>query len=49
MSWKDTLRKKYYYGYCSAELWIMNEEPIYREVLAKIKSLVKSGHDKEET
>lgn len=31
----------------SAELWVMNEEPVYREVLAKIKSLVKSGHDKE--
>lgn len=49
MSWKDTIRKSIATATRSAELWIMNEEPIYREVLAKIESLVKSGHDKEET
>ena len=49
MRWEDTLRKSIATATRSAELWIMNEEPIYREVLAKIKSLVKSGHDKEET
>lgn len=49
MSWKRTLKKSIATATHSAELWIMNEEPVYREVLAKIKSLVKSGHDKEET
>jgi|TARA_B100001094_G_C17994181_1_gene701787 hypothetical protein len=48
MSWKNTLKKSIATATRSAELWIMNEEPVYREVLAKIKSLVKSGHDKEE-
>ena len=48
MNWKRTLKKSIATATRSAELWIMNEEPVYREVLAKIKSLVKSGHDKEE-
>ena len=48
MSWKNTLKKSIATATRSAELWIMNEEPVHREVLAKIKSLVKSGHDKEE-
>ena len=37
MSWKDILRKSIATATRSAELWIMNEEPIYREVLAKIE------------
>tara|TARA_R110002020_G_scaffold34629_1_gene105173 strand:- start:1319 stop:1642 length:324 start_codon:yes stop_codon:yes gene_type:complete len=49
MSWKNQLKKTISTATRSAELWVMNEEPVYREVLAKIKSLVKSGHDKEET
>lgn len=48
MSWKNQLKKSIKTATRSAELWVMNEEPIYREVLAKITSLVKSGHDKEE-
>jgi len=49
MSWKNQLKKTIATATHSAELWVMNEEPVYREVLARIKSLVKSGHDKEET
>jgi len=49
MSWKGILKKSIATATRSAELWIMNEESVYRHVLAKIKSLVKSGHDKEET
>tara|TARA_R100000742_G_C4264336_1_gene82249 strand:+ start:643 stop:966 length:324 start_codon:yes stop_codon:yes gene_type:complete len=49
MSWKRTLKKSITTATRSAELWVMNEESVYREVLAKIKSLVKSGYDKEET
>jgi len=33
----------------SAELWAMNDEEYYFKIRAHIKSLVKSGHDKEET
>ena len=49
MSWKNQLKKTIATATRSAELWVMNEEPVYREVLARIESLVKSGHDKEET
>ena len=42
------IKEEYCYCYPFSRTLIMNEEPVYREVLAKIKSLVKSGHDKEE-
>jgi len=48
MSWQDILRKKVATATRSAELWIMNEEEVYRQVLAYIKSLVMAGYEKEE-
>ena len=47
MSWKKLL-EKIDTATRSAELWIMNEEEVYRKVLAYIKSLVMAGYDKKE-
>tara|TARA_B100000282_G_scaffold111241_1_gene78801 strand:- start:10044 stop:10367 length:324 start_codon:yes stop_codon:yes gene_type:complete len=48
MSWEEIIRKKIDTATRSAELWIMNEYDVYKQVLAYIKSLVLAGYEKEE-
>ena len=48
MTWKNILRKSIETATRSAELWAMNDYDLYQDVKAKITTLVKSGHDKEE-
>ena len=48
MSWQSILRKSIETATRSAELWAMNDYDLYQNIKAKITTLVKSGHDKEE-